>query len=75
MATEKILQTLLKSTFDCVIVPVKENSSGQGDWMYFIRNSLPAVSLGCKVSPRPAQAADLVKFQNRQYSLDERRTR
>ena len=26
-----------------------------------------------RYSPRPAKAADLVRFQNRQYSLDERR--
>ena len=41
----------------------KKISSGQGVIPYR------------RYSPRPALAADLVRFRNRQYSLDERRTR
>ena len=51
---------------------IKENSSGLGarHGLRPDRNSLPAV-----IVRDPRKAADLVKFQNRQYSLDERRTR
>ena len=49
---------------------IKENSSGLGarHGLQPDRNSLPAV-----IVRDPRKAADLVKFQNRQYSLDERR--
>ena len=48
----------------------KKISSGLGD-----RSPLDDEIPYRRYSPRPAYAADLVKFQNRQYSLDERRTR
>ena len=48
----------------------KKISSGLGD-----RSPLDDEIPYRRYSPRPAYAVDLVKFQNRQYSLDERRTR
>ena len=42
---------------------IQRQSLGQGEIPYR------------RYSPRPAQVADSVKFRNRQYSLDERRTR
>lgn len=36
-------------------------------------NSEPAVIVACDVAREPLEAADLVRFQSRQYSLDGRR--
>ena len=52
--------------FPCYNTLRKENSSGQGDC-----SSVEFPTGGIVRDPR--EAADLVRFRNRQYSLDERR--
>ena len=65
--TQNHCEKQLKNILVCRVImsyneqEFKDNSSGRG------------VIPHRRYSPRPAKAADLVRFQNRQYSLDERR--